>query len=411
MKRFCFSLLCMVSFTLFTPASVAAQDKSIVTLASETSDLSTLVASLKYADLVETLNGDGPFTVFAPVNAAFSTLPPGAADAFQKPENKEGLGNILKYHVVAGKITSEDLMKMFEGNGDDFDLEPLFGDEFEVEKFDGGIRISDEAGQKVNFVSTDIMASNGVVHVIDKVMLPSKDTEIENILEAVGGAVASAAGSAADMAESAAKTAVDAGETAVDAVKDAGEAVYDAAKDVVDNDRDADYNGSKSGATMTSSDYNPNSGNTVVDVAMGNNDFSTLVTAVGAAEYVDLLKGVDGVTIFAPTNDAFNALPDGTVNSLLEAGNKSQLQDILSFHVIPAEVSAAQLLEAIEGSDNQYLRLQTISGKSLYAFTEDGNVYLMDGKGNKIQVVQTDVPADNGVIHAVSGVLMPYETM
>ena len=125
------------------------------------------------------------------------------------------------------------------------------------------------------------------------------------------------------------------------------------------------------------------------------------------AGYADLLNSASGITVFAPNNSAFDALPAGTVSGM----SQSELQNVLGFHVIPARLSASDLIQAINNNpDNQYLRLQTLNNKTLYAYLSDGSVYLVDGKGNRVKVVQTDVSADNGVIHAVESVLMPYST-
>ena len=133
--------------------------KDIVALAMETESLSTLVAAVKAGDLVSTLQGEGPFTVFAPTNAAFEALPEGTLEELLKPENKDQLVAILTYHVVSGKVMSSDLsdgMKAATVNGAE-------------------ITITTQGGAKVNGANVeaaDIEASNGVVHVIDAVILP-----------------------------------------------------------------------------------------------------------------------------------------------------------------------------------------------------------------------------------------------
>ncbi|MEQ8711448.1 MAG: fasciclin domain-containing protein [Cyclobacteriaceae bacterium] len=137
----------------------APQDKTIVELAVGTDALSTLVAAVKAGGLVETLSGTGPFTVFAPTNDAFAALPAGTLDMLLKPENKDKLVAILTYHVVAGSVKSTDLK-----NG--MKAETVNGAE---------VTITTTGGAKVNgasVVNADIIASNGVVHVIDAVILP-----------------------------------------------------------------------------------------------------------------------------------------------------------------------------------------------------------------------------------------------
>lgn len=139
--------------------SVQAQDKNIVGLAVETESLSTLVTAVKAAGLVETLSGNGPFTVFAPTNAAFEALPEGTLEMLLKPENKDKLVAVLTYHVVSGKLYSKDLK---EGQT----AKTVQGEEITV-SLKGGAKISG-----ANVAKADIKASNGVVHVIDAVILP-----------------------------------------------------------------------------------------------------------------------------------------------------------------------------------------------------------------------------------------------
>jgi uncharacterized surface protein with fasciclin (FAS1) repeats len=141
-----------------TSEAPAPELQDIVTIASGNEDFTTLVAAVGAAGLVETLQGDGPFTVFAPTNAAFAALPAGLVDKLLLPENKDLLVKILTYHVVAGKVMSTDVMAG------------------EVASVEGqNITITTEGGVKVNganVVTVDIEASNGVIHVIDAVILP-----------------------------------------------------------------------------------------------------------------------------------------------------------------------------------------------------------------------------------------------
>lgn len=132
----------------------------IVDLAVSTDFLSTLVAAVKAGDLVETLKGDGPFTVFAPTNDAFSALPEGTLESLLLPENKDQLIAILSYHVVAGKVKSTDL-------SDGMKAKTVQGSDIKVGISDAGVKINDASVK-----SADIEASNGIVHVIDKVILP-----------------------------------------------------------------------------------------------------------------------------------------------------------------------------------------------------------------------------------------------
>ncbi len=135
--------------------------KDIVDTAAGNEDFSTLVAAVKAAELVDALKGDGPFTVFAPTNAAFAALPEGTLDELLKPENKEKLQGILKYHVVSGKIKAGDI-----ANGST-DVETLQGTKLNVTKGATGVTVNG-----ANVTTADLKTSNGVIHVIDAVVLP-----------------------------------------------------------------------------------------------------------------------------------------------------------------------------------------------------------------------------------------------
>lgn len=148
----------VISFASFQVAN--AQSKDIVGLAVGNENLSTLVAAVQAAGLVETLQGDGPFTVFAPTNKAFASLPEGTLENLLKPENKAMLTSILTYHVVSGNVKSTDL---YDGQ----EAKTVEGSEIKVSLSDKGAMIND-----ATVVAANVEASNGVVHVIDKVILP-----------------------------------------------------------------------------------------------------------------------------------------------------------------------------------------------------------------------------------------------
>jgi uncharacterized surface protein with fasciclin (FAS1) repeats len=133
----------------------------------------TLVAAVKAAGLVETLEGPGPFTVFAPTDDAFAKLPAGTVDTLVKPENKAMLTKILTYHVIAGKITSKDLKKMIKKNGGTYTAKTLEGGSLTFTEDMGKIKITDEKGGSAYITTADVIQSNGVIHVIDSVLMPS----------------------------------------------------------------------------------------------------------------------------------------------------------------------------------------------------------------------------------------------
>ncbi len=137
------------------------QEKDIVDTAVAAGSFTTLVAAVKAAGLVETLKGDGPFTVFAPTDEAFAKLPEGTVETLLKPENKDKLIAILTYHVVAGKVLAADVVKLESA-------ETVQGQSVKIMTHDGSVMIND-----ATVVAADIMTSNGVIHVIDTVILPS----------------------------------------------------------------------------------------------------------------------------------------------------------------------------------------------------------------------------------------------
>ena len=144
---------------------------------------------------------------------------------------------------------------------------------------------------------------------------------------------------------------------------------------------------------------------TVVDVAVGSKDHTTLVAAVKAAGLVETLSGKGPFTVFAPTNAAFAALPAGTVDGLLKPESKATLTGILTYHVVAGNLDAAAVVKAITDGKGK-AEVKTIQGGSLTATLEGKNVILTDEKGGKAIVVATDLKAGNGVVHVIDHVLM-----
>jgi uncharacterized surface protein with fasciclin (FAS1) repeats len=146
--------------------------KNIVQNAMQSKDHTTLVAAVKAAGLVATLEGKGPFTVFAPTNAAFEKLPAGTVDTLLKPENKEKLAGILTYHVVAGKWTAEQFAEKIKASNGTAELKTVNGETLTA-KLDGdSIVLTDEKGGTAKVTTADVLQSNGVIHVIDTVLTP-----------------------------------------------------------------------------------------------------------------------------------------------------------------------------------------------------------------------------------------------
>jgi len=292
------------------PTEEPEMPKTIVDIAVEDGRFTTLVAAVQAAGLAETLSGEGPFTVFAPTDDAFAALPAGTLDSLLLPENKQQLTDILLYHVVAGKVMAADVVGL-DGKSAET---ALAGKSIDIKVDMGNVYLN----ETVMVVITDIEASNGVIHVIDAVLLPPSDEAM--------------------------------------------------------NEMD------------------------LVDTAVADGRFTTLVAAVQAAGLVETLKSEGPFTVFAPTDDAFAALPAGTLDSLLLPENKQQLTDILLYHVVAGKVMAADVV-GLDGKSAE----TALAGKSIAIKIEGDKVILNDN----VNVIITDIETSNGVIHVIDAVLLP----
>jgi transforming growth factor-beta-induced protein len=284
------------------PPTDTPMPKDIVDTAIADGRFTTLVAAIQAAGLVDALKAKGPFTVFAPTDDAFAALPKGTIDSLLLPKNKQQLTDILLYHVVSGKVMAADLTGLSAAP-------TLLGKDLAVKVDMGNVYINES-----KVIITDIEASNGVIHVIDKVLMPP--------------------------AEKAAS-------------------------------------------------------NTIVDIAVADGRFKTLVAALQAAGLVETLSGEGPFTVFAPTDDAFAKLPAGTLDTLLLPENKQKLTDILLYHVISGKVMAKDVVGLTSAP--------TMLGKDITITVKDGKVYLND----TVMVTITDIEASNGVIHVIDSVLLP----
>jgi len=164
-----FAIVLVASFSTLT---ISAQKKDIVDIAVGSDVHSTLVAAVKSADLVNTLKSAGPFTVFAPVNDAFSKLPAGTVDFLLKPENKSTLKKILTYHVVAGNLDAAAVLEAIKKGNGKASLKTVSGGILTASLDNGKVKLTDEKGGSAYVITTDLKGSNGVIHVIDAVVLP-----------------------------------------------------------------------------------------------------------------------------------------------------------------------------------------------------------------------------------------------
>lgn len=282
---------------------------AIPTVAEGQADLSTLVSALKAADLVKTLSGKGPFTVFAPTNKAFSAIPTAELTYLLAPEQKDTLTKLLEYHVASGSLESSDLkngeqIKTLEGDNVTISITVVKHNTSNTTTNTTVVKVEDATVEKAN-----VKASNGVVHVIDEVLVPSGFSKLlKNIPE-----------------------------------------VATAAK------------------------------------------FTTLVKAVGVANLSSTLSGAGPFTVFAPTDAAFAALPNGTLDKLLK--DPKELAKVLEYHVVAGEFTSKDLKDG---------PVKTVEGQSVTIKISGSDVSV-----NKAKVTKADVFAVNGVIHVIDAVLTP----
>ena len=285
--------------------------KTIVDIAVEDGRFETLVAALQAAELVSTLSGEGPFTVFAPTDDAFAALPDGVVAGLL--EDIPSLTEVLTYHVVSGTVLAETVVGLTSAA-------TLQGEEVTIEVIDPNrppLTIGNVMIDGATVLITDIIGSNGVIHVIDSVILP---TEIA--------------------------------------------------------------------ASLSS----PEVTKTIVDIAVEDGRFETLVAALQAADLVSTLSGEGPFTVFAPTDDAFAALPEGTVDNLL--ADIPALTNVLTYHVVAGSV----LAEQVAGLSSA----KTLQGSDVGVSVMGGNVII-----DNAMVVIADIIGSNGVIHVIDKVLLP----
>ena len=406
--------------------------ESVVDIIVNSEAHNTLETAVTQAELADDLSGEGPFTVFAPTDAAFDALPEGTLETLLEDPTGD-LANILLYHVVDGKAYSNDLE-----NGSF--ITTLLGQEVEVMITENGVMINDAMVTTAN-----IRASNGVVHVIDAVLLPSSQTVLDIIVASEDHTTLEEAVIAAELnddlsSEEAMFTVFAPTDAAFDALPEGtlatlledptgnlanillyhvlGDDVYSSelsngqgattlqGDDVVVtiNDEGVFIND----AQVTVTNLRASNGvvhvidavllppaNNVVEIIVNSEDHNLLETAVIAAGLNDDLSGDGPFTVFAPTDAAFNALPSGLLESLLESGNQQTLIDILFYHVVSGKVYSNDL------SDGQ--RAATLlNGQEISVSINDQGIFINDA-----QVTVANILATNGVVHVIDAVLLP----
>lgn len=290
------SLLLLSSTGSFAQCAYA-KSNDIVDTAIAAGNFKTLAAVLTKANLVSALKSKGPFTVFAPTDEAFAKLPKETIEHLLKPENMNQLVSILTFHVIPGKVMATQVSNLSNAK-------TLNGQLVHINNEPKYISINN-----AKVIQADINASNGVIHVIDTVLLPE--------------------------------------------TKD------------------------------------------IIGVALQAGNFKTLATALGAADLVKALQGKGPFTVFAPTDEAFAKLPEGTIAHLLKEENRDQLVQILMYHVVSGRSFTSEALAQ--------RTFETLATKPITIALKNGQVYV----NNTTKVIGTDINASNGVIHVIDSVLIP----
>ena len=413
--------------TLILSISISAQ--TVVDVIVNSDDHTILETAVIEAGLVGTLSGDGPFTVFAPTDDAFATLPDGTVEALL--EDPEGiLTDILLYHVLGFQANSGDL---FDGQT----VKTLHGADITVTINDDGVFIND-----AQVTIADIPADNGVVHVIDAVLLPPSNTITDIVVNSPVHETLEAAVIAADLAGTlagegpftlfaptdeafaalpegtvesllqdpsgaltdillyhvVAGTALSTdlsngltlptlnGESVIVTINDDGVFINDAQVTIADIPAD-------NGVVHVIDAVLLPPSNTITDIVVNSPIHETLEAAVIAADLAGTLAGEGPFTLFAPTDEAFAALPEGTVESLLQDPSGA-LTDILLYHVAAGTALSTALSNG--------MTVPTLNGESVIVTINDDGVFINDA-----QVTIADIPADNGVVHVIDVVLLP----
>lgn len=297
-KKIINSLSVLFLFSLLLMACQPKETASIASLMSKQDNLSTLAQAIQTSDLLNTLDEEGPYTVFAPSDEAFANYTGYTVDQLLLEKNRKTLNRILEYHTLSGKVKSTDLQ-----NGQS--AATVQGEKVIIQT-ENGIKVND-----ANVTTADLEADNGVVHIIDKVLVPLSMQE-----------------------------------------------------------------------------------KTIAQLAIADDRLSTLVEALKAADLVKTLQGKGPFTVFAPTNEAFAALPEGTVEALLEPENKEILASLLSYHVVTNSLMA----EDLSAGTN----LISVQGEPLKIAATERNTSVAGAT-----VISPDIKASNGIVHVVNTVMIP----
>ncbi len=433
---------------------------NIVEKAVDNGSFTTLVAALEAAKLDDDLSGAGPFTVFAPTDAAFDLLPPGTVDTLLEPANQATLIDILTYHVINGEVDSIEAIAL-----DGSSAEMLNGQNIRLDVVDGDLYLNLNGSREAMVVITDIECTNGIIHVIDAVLDPGDGAEnIVDTAVANGGfttlvaALQAAeldddlagpgpftvfaptddafdllpAGTVATLLEPANQATLidiltyhvidgDVAASGAAALDGTGAAMLNGLNvriDVVADEVILNLNGNRE-AMVVITDIECTNGVihvidavldpgdavvNIVDTAVANGNFETLVTALQAAELDDDLAGPGPFTVFAPTDAAFDLLPAGTVATLLEPASQDTLIDVLTYHVYDGSVLSPAAI-ALDGQS-----VTMLNGGTMSLDIAASELVLNLGGNRQATVILTDVLCSNGVIHVIDAVLDPADS-
>ncbi len=345
--------------TIFVDQQLTIPNVTIVERAIGAGSFNTLVTAVKAAGLVETLSGTGPFTVFAPTDAAFAKLPRATLNALLA--NPAQLAAVLTYHVVPGKVMAADVVGLSSATS-------VQGEAISIAVVDGKVVLNGNS----TVTATDIPATNGVIHVIDTVILPPS----------LGSAPAPAAPAAPGTSSGSESYVVKAGDSLTRIARQFGTTVA-ALRSANGLTGDTIFIGQTLVVPMPD----------LLTRAAAAGQFNTLAAAIKAAGLVGTLSGPGPFTVFAPTDAAFAKLPRATLNTLL--ANPELLAKVLTYHVVAGKVMAADVVGLSSAT--------SVQGSPISIAVSGGKVVL---NGNST-VTATDITASNGVIHVIDTVILP----
>ena len=424
-KSLVFSILAgLLLVFMLAGLSGCAAEEDIVDTADGDDRFETLVSALEAADLVDTLKGEGPYTVFAPTDDAFDKLPAGTLDALL--DDIPTLKDILLYHVVAGELTAEEIEERTSAS-------TLLGEDVSFSVADATVMVNDS-----EVVDADIQCSNGVIHAIDTVLSPPEnivdtaagDGRFDILVTALGAADLAdtlkgegpytvfaptddafdqlPAGTVAALLEDTSALTdillyhVVAGELRASEVAELTFATTLLGEDVsisvtngtvmVDDAEVVEADILCTNGVIHAIDAVLLPPEDIVDTATADGRFETLMAALEAAGLDDTLKGEGPYTVFAPTDDAFNELPAGTVDALLN--DIPALTDILLYHVVAGRVMSAEVVQLTAAT--------TLLDEDVDITVSNSTVMVNDA-----EVIETDILCTNGVIHVIDKVLSP----